>query len=234
MSVSFGDLELQDASFVPLSETSPSSPGSGSGSRSSNNTAHGSERRKWIVDEEKLMELFIACDQCGAAIEDKRVITQASQIRIHWSCVNDHSGQWSSCPDQRDMGQNSLLSCAAILFTGATDVKDWAELLHIQIPSETQYYHIQSNYLIPIINQAYQYQQQKIIERVTQLCASGNKANSCGDARCDSPGKHVIELFEFGLYVKLQTFTCENVFMYTYISFLIRFQQQLFDLLLPG
>lgn len=204
MSISFGELELHDPdkSFVPLSNTSPSSTGTGSGSRSSSNGADGWAGRKWVVDEAKLMELFRTCHQCGAAIEDKRVITQASQIRIHWACLNDHSGQWSSCPDQRNMGRNSLLICGAILFTGATytDLKDWAELINLQIPSETQFYSIQTKYLIPVINQAYKDQQEQLIEQVTQVCASGKKAELCGDARCDSPGKHVKESFAMEYY----------------------------------
>lgn len=177
MSISFGEMELHDQadeSFLALSETSNSSPSSGSGSASNIGAAKGWAGPKWVVDESNLME-------------DKRVITQAGQIRIHWTRLNAHSGQWQSCPDQREMGQTNLLMCAAILLTGATytDVKDWAGLLNIQIPNEAHFDRIQKMYLVPIIQHSYKSQQDKIMERLTNLCASGKKAELCGDARCD-------------------------------------------------
>ena len=100
------------------------------------------------------------------------------------------------------MGRNYLLMCAATLFTGATytDIKDWADLMNIPIPGKTQYYLIQSN-LIPVINNAYKDQQEKIMARLIQLSASGKKMELCGDARCDSPGKYVHKL-NIGLTIK--------------------------------
>ncbi|KAK0146349.1 hypothetical protein N1851_014343 [Merluccius polli] len=105
------------------------------------------------------------------------MVTRASQLKIYWTCLRGHSGEWASCPDQRDMGRNNLPMCAAILFTGATytDIKDWADLMNIPIPGKTWYYLIQSKYLIPVINNAYKDQQEKIMERLIQLSASGEK-----------------------------------------------------------
>ncbi|XP_056099072.1 uncharacterized protein LOC130077763 [Rhinichthys klamathensis goyatoka] len=193
MSVSFGEMEMEDpvdASFQPLSDTTPSSQESGSGNASDQGKTNGWAGKKWIVDESNLLELFKTCHTCGTLIEDKRMVTRASQLKIYWTCLRGHSGEWASCPDQRDMGRNNLLTCAATLFTGAsyTDIKDWADLMNIQIPAKTQYYNIQSAYLIPVVNYAYKDQQQKIMERLTQLSASGERIDLCGDARCDSPG----------------------------------------------
>ncbi|KAI2667129.1 11S globulin [Labeo rohita] len=190
MSISFGEMDLdrKDISFVPFSDTTSSSPSSGS--VSSSGSTNGWAGRKWIVDEAKLMELFRTCSQCGVAIEDKRVATRASQIIIHWTCLKGHTGEWASCTDQRKMGRNNLLSCAATFFTGATysDIKEWAKLINLQLPSKSQFYAIQSKYLIPVTNHAYKGQQQKILERIFQLSAAGQKLEMCGDARCDSPG----------------------------------------------
>ncbi|XP_076132105.1 uncharacterized protein LOC143114408 [Alosa pseudoharengus] len=190
MSISFGEMDLdpKDTSFVPLSDTTSSSPSSGS--VSSSGSTNGWAGRKWLVDEAKLMELFRTCTQCGVAIEEKRVATRASQIRIHWTCLKGHTGEWASCTDQRNMARNNLLACAATFFTGATysDIKEWAELINLQLPGKTQFYAVQSKYLIPVINHAYKGQQQKILERISQLSASGQKLEMCGDARCDSPG----------------------------------------------
>lgn len=190
MSLSFGEisLDLADESFVPTDAT-PSS--SASGSSTPNGSNSGWSGRKWVVDEAKLMELFQTCSQCGVAIEEKRIATRGSQIRIHWSCLNGHSGEWESCPDQRKLARNNLLVCASTFFTGATysNIREWAELINLQLPSRTQFYDIQTKYLIPVVNHAYKGQQEKILERITQLSASGNKLELCGDARCDSPGK---------------------------------------------
>uniref|UniRef100_A0A8P4KRP4 Uncharacterized protein n=1 Tax=Dicentrarchus labrax TaxID=13489 RepID=A0A8P4KRP4_DICLA len=193
LSVSFGEMEMEDpadVSFQPLSDTTPSSQGSGSGSASDQGTTNGWAGRKWIVDESNLLELFKTCHTCGTAIEEKRMVTRASQLKIYWTCLRGHSREWASCPDQTNMGRDNLLTCAATLFIGATytDIKDWVDLMNIPIPGKTQYYNIQSKYLIPVINNAYKDQQQKIMERLTQLSASGQKIELCGDARCDSPG----------------------------------------------
>ncbi|XP_076130357.1 uncharacterized protein LOC143111991 isoform X2 [Alosa pseudoharengus] len=192
MSISFGEMDLDPkyTRFVPLSDTTSSSPSSGS--VSSSGSTNGWAGRKWLDDEAKLMELFRTCTQCGAAIEEKRVATRASQIRIHWTCLKGHTGEWASCTDQRNMGRNNLLTCAATFFTRATysDIKEWAELINLQLPGKTQFYAIQSKYLIPMINHAYKGQQLKILERISQLPASGQKLEMCGDAWCDSPGKH--------------------------------------------
>ena len=132
-------MDLADEDFVPLCDSTPSSPGSGSASVSDSGSCitNGWAGRKWLVDEANLMELLRTCSRCGVAIEEKRIATPASQIKVHWTCLNGHSGEWPSCPDQRNMGRNNLLVCAATFFTGATysDIKDWAELINLQIPS---------------------------------------------------------------------------------------------------
>ena len=144
------------------------------------------------MDEAKLMELFKTCHQCGTAIKEQTTTQHGSQIKMNWTCQQGHSGEWESGPDQRQMGCNNILTCAAILFTGATftDIKDWAQHVNLQLPSKSQYYAIQSKYLIPAVNDAYNAQIDKNIEHVRELSASGQKVDLGGDARCDSPGMH--------------------------------------------
>ena len=130
MSTSFCD-DPADDSFEPLSDTSPSSPGSCSFSTSSKGSGDSSADRRWLVDEAKLMELFKTCHQCGTAIKEQTTTRHGSKIKMNCltlTCLQGHSGEWQSCPDQRQMGCNNILTCAAILFTGATftDIKDWA------------------------------------------------------------------------------------------------------------
>ncbi|CAM4530108.1 unnamed protein product [Leuciscus chuanchicus] len=169
----------------PSSHTPTSSSGSGSGSGK-----EPEHERKWIVNESRLLELFNTCKTCGSAVENKRIVTHGSQIRVLWTCLNDHPGSWASCPDIRGMAENNLLISASTFFTGTTHttISDWAELLHTPIPKKTQYYSMQSIYLIPVIQQAYRDQHEKFMERLVQLSASGHKVELCGDARSDSPG----------------------------------------------
>ncbi|CAL8259412.1 unnamed protein product [Arctogadus glacialis] len=86
MSTSFGEFGLDDPaddSFEPLSDTSPSSPGSCSGSTSSKGSGDSSADRRWLVDEAKLMELFKTCRQCGTAIEEQTTTQHGSKIKMY-------------------------------------------------------------------------------------------------------------------------------------------------------
>ncbi|KAL2076360.1 hypothetical protein ACEWY4_028061 [Coilia grayii] len=69
-----------------------------------------------------------------------------------------------------------------------TTIREWADIINIQVPKNTQFYSVQRTYLIPAVNHAYKVHQQKHLDRITQQSASGVKLELCGDARCDSPG----------------------------------------------
>uniref|UniRef100_A0A8C6WMC0 THAP domain-containing protein 1 n=1 Tax=Neogobius melanostomus TaxID=47308 RepID=A0A8C6WMC0_9GOBI len=58
-------LDPADISFVPDSSTSTSTTGSSS---SLSGQPRGFKERKWIVNESKLLELFLICPKCGSAI----------------------------------------------------------------------------------------------------------------------------------------------------------------------
>uniref|UniRef100_A0A8C6T677 THAP domain-containing protein 1 n=1 Tax=Neogobius melanostomus TaxID=47308 RepID=A0A8C6T677_9GOBI len=111
-------LDPADISFVPDSSTSTSTTGSSS---SLSGQPRGFKERKWIVNESKLLELFLICPKCGSAMCDlNQTITQfGSRIYINWQCNNGHMGQWESCPNVRGMAEN-LLATAATVFTGST------------------------------------------------------------------------------------------------------------------
>ncbi|XP_056446475.1 uncharacterized protein LOC130382640 isoform X1 [Gadus chalcogrammus] len=55
--------------------------------------------RKWIVNESSLMTLFRTCHTCAVPITDITLTTTGSQIKIEWTCLNNHNGRWASCPD---------------------------------------------------------------------------------------------------------------------------------------
>ncbi|KAJ8346555.1 hypothetical protein SKAU_G00279560 [Synaphobranchus kaupii] len=170
-----------DLSFQPPSSTSTSSPGSGSTSARSDHPVEWDER-KWVVNESRLMALFRSCQRCGIPIEDIKVSKHASQIKVEWRCLNGHQDKWSSCPDTRGMAENNLLISSATLFTGTTytEIVDWARLLNLQIPQKTQYYAIQSTYLIPVINFAYKENQQQLMTRLKHDQTAEKGLNSVG------------------------------------------------------
>lgn len=200
MSTSFGEWQLddptddpQDDSFKLPSDHNPSSPSdSDSASTSSYGCNNAWSERKWIVDESCIMQMFQTCCQCGMPMEEKKLTKNGSQLKIRWTCLQGHKGSWQSCPDQRKMARNNILTSAAILFTGATytDIKEWSSLLNLQLPAKTQYYNLQSKYLVPVINNAYKNQQGRIIERLKDNTDTTEQVALAGDARCDSPGKH--------------------------------------------
>lgn len=179
----------KDMTFSLSSKQSTSSTASSSVSSPSETQSEWDDR-KWIVNESHLMKLFRTCHKCGVAIIDRKVNKLGSQIKVQWTCLNAHHDTWASCPDVGGMGENNLLVPAAVLFTGTTftEIHEWARLLNLQIPKKTQYYSVQSNYLFPVIHQAYKEHQQNLIQRIMQLKAEGKPVELCGDARSDSPG----------------------------------------------
>ena len=143
MSTSFGECRLDDPkddSYKPPSDPSPSD--SGSASTSSHGSINGWSERKWIVDESSIMQMFQTCCLCGISMAESKWTKHGSQLKIRWTCLQGHNGLWQSCPDQRKMGRNNLLTSATI-------------------------------------------------ERLKQLADTEEKIALAGDARCDSPGKHL-------------------------------------------
>nr|XP_046192884.1 putative protein TPRXL [Oncorhynchus gorbuscha] len=89
-----------------LSTSSPST--SSSDSRVSPGEPDGGggwSERKWIVNESKLKELFQTCHQCGAALRNRTITALGySQIKVTWTCPDEHRGEWQSCPDAFGIG----------------------------------------------------------------------------------------------------------------------------------
>ena len=81
-----------------------------------------SQKKKRIVNESRLMQLFATCHQCGVfnKEEDKKLTAAGTRVHIKRRCVNGRSGEWGSCPTLRGMPENNLLVASSILFTGTT------------------------------------------------------------------------------------------------------------------
>lgn len=108
-----------------------------------------------------------------------------SRIRIQWSSEKGDHGEWESCPDVKGVPENNLISSAGILFTGTTDteISDWARVLNLQLPKKTQYYAVQSAYLIPVVQEAYTEMQEELLTYMREMSSAGAKFDVCGDAR---------------------------------------------------
>lgn len=137
------------------------------------------------------MTLFRTCHTCAAPITDKKVTTSGSQIKIESTCLNNDLVRWSSCPDARGMAQNNRLVSAATLFSGTTftEAHEWARVLNLQLLQKSQYYSIQSHYLIPVVNFASKNHHDNLIKRLVRQKAEGEPIELCGNASSDSPGE---------------------------------------------
>lgn len=178
--------DKDDNTFQPLSSESTSTRTSSSEINSGASERRGDwSERKWIVNESALMQLFVTCQQCGATITEKKITSRGSKIEIEWTCQNNHSGEWQSCPDVRGIPENNLVSSAAILFTGTTqtEIAEWADVLNLQLPKKTSYYSLQSTYMIPVIDKAYRDMQESILAEIMDKAADGGHTDLCGDAR---------------------------------------------------
>ena len=88
----------------------------------------------------------------------------------------------------------NLLLAASILFTGNTfaRVSRLASCLNLQFISESVFYDTQQRFLFPILNEAWENEQQM----VRQELAVKDAVNLNGDGRCDSPGHNA----KYGTY----------------------------------
>lgn len=144
------------------------------------------------MDEDKIMELFRFCPQCGKKVTKKEPhVVGGSRLVVKWECEDGCNTSWATCPQlHRRAADNNILVSAGIFFTGATytDISEWAEVINLQIPKETLFYAIQKNYLIPVVHAAYADHNKDIINSLKLKNLEGHKTQLCGDGRSDSPG----------------------------------------------
>ncbi|XP_031670836.1 uncharacterized serine-rich protein C215.13-like [Oncorhynchus kisutch] len=117
-SLSTSSLSTSSLFTSSLSTSSPST--SSSDSRVSSGEPDGGgvwSERKWIVNESKLKELFQTCHQCGAALRNRTITALGySQIKVTWTCPDEHRGEWQSCPDAFGIGHYlQTVGCRVLL-----------------------------------------------------------------------------------------------------------------------
>ncbi|XP_070573895.1 uncharacterized protein [Ptychodera flava] len=141
---------------------------------------------KYLVFDSSLKKLFSRCLECGVAVIDVSTTTRGSLLTAKMTCSNMHDVVWHSQPLLNRMALGNLLLSAAILFSGNTfqSFSDCFSFLKLQCFQKTTYMTIQDKYLIPVINNAWSAESQ----RVKQSLRQKEEVRLSGDGRCDSPG----------------------------------------------
>ena len=149
--------------------------------------------RKFIVFESQLDQLFSSCKTCGSICEVEK-IHNGSMVTVKAICSMNHTCKWTSQPEVNQVPAGNILIPAAVVFTGGTfeQTKQFARALNLNFVNKDQFYETQRKVLFPVINSAYEKQQQQVINKVNEK----NEINLCGDGRSDSPGHNA----KYGTY----------------------------------
>ena len=107
-------------------------------------------------------------------------------LSIEVTCHSGCKTTWESQPVVRRKPLGNLLLAASILFTGSTFAafSRLASCLSLQFFSESVFYDTQLKYLFPVVNEAWEAESTRQIEKLN----SKEVVNLDGDGRCDSPG----------------------------------------------
>ena len=107
-------------------------------------------------------------------------------LSVELTCHSGHTTNWDSQPVVKKKPLGNLLMASSILFTGNTfaAISRFASCFNLQFFSESVYYSTQQKYLIPVVNEAWEAESRRQIERLNGKAV----VNLDGDGRCDSPG----------------------------------------------
>ena len=107
-------------------------------------------------------------------------------LSIEVTCPSGCKTTWESQPVVKRKPIGNLLLAASILFTGNTFAafSRLASCLNLQFFSESVFYDTQLKYLFPVVNEAWEAESTRQIEKLN----SRDVVNLDGDGRFDSPG----------------------------------------------
>lgn len=182
------DVDTKDPNYVPDASDSNTNPSATLHGHHNNGVVSPDEAAKYLVFESCLLELFVHCPQCGSSTQTRKLVSgnAGTLLRVEYSCVSGHTGVWLSQPLLKHrMAAGNLLLSAAILFTGASyeRIREIAEVLHMPIMCENQFYAIQDKYLFPIVHTVYTDTKEALLGYM-----GDDPTTLLGDGRCDSPG----------------------------------------------
>ena len=142
--------------------------------------------KKYLVFDSCLNELLKRCPYCGDVIIQIERKTIGSMLSIELTCHSGHTAYWDSQAVVKKKPLGNLLMAASILFTGNTfaAISRFASCFNLQFFSESVYYNTQQKYLFPVVNEAWEAESRRQIEKLNGKAV----VNLDGDGRCDSPG----------------------------------------------
>ena len=143
------------------------------------------EQRKFIVFEESLDKLFVACSTCFKPNAEVSKTLVGSMVEVRTLCVDGHKNKWQSQPKIDSNIAGNVLLAGSILFSGNSfqNINTFAQRLNLAFIGKSYFYQIQMEFLFPVVDKAWKDHQQDLLKEVKK-----SKLNICGDGRCDSPG----------------------------------------------
>ena len=107
-------------------------------------------------------------------------------LSVELTCHGGHVTYWDSPPNIKRRPVGNLLLAASILFTGNifARMSRLASCLNLQFISKSVFYDTQQRFLLPILNEAWENEQQMLRQELEVKDA----INLNGDGRSDSPG----------------------------------------------
>ena len=142
--------------------------------------------KKFVVFNSNLNNLFKRCQECGDVVIEQKRKTVGSMLSVELVCQSGCKMTWESQPVVKRKPLGNLLLAASILFTGNNfaAISRLASCFNLQFFSESVFYDTQRKYLFPVVNEAWEAESQRQVDRLT----SKEVVNLDGDGRCDSPG----------------------------------------------
>ena len=158
---------------------------------SSSPMSSGSAPDKYIVFHEQLMELFsMPCTTCPGHCEGQVSLSRGTCVTVKAVCLECGltARTWTSQPQlHRNMPAGNLMLSGAIFFSGclASQTLRMLNILGVLSISLNTYSRHQRDYVLPVVLNTWQEQQQAL---VAELQILGGSLVVSGDCRSDSPG----------------------------------------------
>nr|XP_055065932.1 uncharacterized protein LOC129447961 [Misgurnus anguillicaudatus] len=144
------------------------------------------EVTKYIVYEDKLLELFRRCPVCSQSLDVSQT-TIGTLLRVKQHCAYcEYSSDWSSQPMVNNIPAGNLQLSAAVLFTGSSfsQISKFLDAFKIQGISEPCFHEHQAKLLIPTMNLQCKIEQD---EAIIDAIADGAETHG-GDMRAETLG----------------------------------------------
>ena len=124
---------------------------------------------------------------------------------VHLLCKNGHHETWHSQPFVRDRALGNLRLACGMVLSGLRfeSVSEFLRFSQVTFISNDTFYEIQRTILQPVINEFWQLDNNRVIEKAKRE----NGVKLSGDGQCDSPGHSA----KYGIYSFLNQSTNEIV-----------------------